>query len=320
MKRKTKVIYAMLPVLLGASLLCALGMGSVKLDIGALLRGEETESVILLSLRLPRVLGAALAGAALAPAGLILQAATGNDLAAPNVVGVNTGAGLGVMMILCLWPGKWALLPLAAFCGALAAAGIVLFLSAGKSRSTVLLAGVAVSAMGNAVISFLSLRFPDALVSYTGFTAGGFSGVRWRELPIPASVIFLALIAGWLLLPRLERLSLGDEAAYGLGIRVKLVRALSLVTASALCASAVSYAGLLGFVGLMVPHILRKLGFGGGRRALFPNFLAGATLTVLADLGGRVLFAPTELPAGILTAAIGAPFFLWLLIRGRDRT
>ena len=324
MKRRNICIDIALPLLLAAAMLCALRYGSAGLTLsmlwGALRGADDTARVILLQLRLPRVLGAALAGACFAGAGQLLQTAAGNDLAAPNVIGVNAGAGLGVMVILALAPGLWYLLPLVSGIGAVAAAMIAAGLSAGRKKSAVVLSGVAVSAVCSAGVSFLSLRFPDAVASYTAFSVGGFSGVRLTELLFPAVTTLLAFAGAFFLAPKLSLFCLGDSGAASLGVRVGRVRTLTLLAASFLCAAAVSFAGLIGFVGLIVPHIVRRLGYAGEGRRLYRCIPAGAVLTVLADLGGRCLFAPTEMPAGILTAVLGAPFFLYLLLRkGGDR-
>ena len=324
MTRRDNIIDLALPVLLAAAMLCALRYGSADLtwkDILAAIGGrDDTARIILLQLRLPRVLGAALAGACFAAAGQLLQTATGNDLAAPNVIGVNAGAGLGVMLILALAPKMWMLLPLAAGIGAVAAAFLAAGISAGRRSSTVVLSGVAVSAICSGGISFLSLRYPDAAVNYTAFSVGGFSALTLGDLPVPAAAAAIAFLGAFLLSPKLSLFCLGDGGAASLGVRVGRIRVLSLLAASFLCAAAVSFAGLIGFVGLIVPHAVRRLGYAGEARRLYRCMPAGAILTVLADLAGRSLFSPTELPAGILTALLGAPFFLYLLLRkGGDR-
>ncbi len=312
-----------LPILLAASMFCALLWGSAPLTLADLWAGltgtDATAGMILLDLRLPRVLGAALAGACFAAAGELLQTATGNDLAAPNVIGVNAGAGLGVMLILSLAPGLWFLLPFAAGIGAVAAAMLSALLAAGRQKSTVVLSGVAVSALCSGAISFLSLLYPDAVPSYTAFSVGGFEGLRLQELWLPALVAVASLTAAFALATKLSLFCLGDGPAASLGVRVGAVRTGALIAASFLCAAAVSFAGLIGFVGLIVPHVIRRLGYAGTGRRIYRCIWAGGVLTVLADLGGRCLFAPTQLPAGILTAALGAPFFLLLLLRKGGR-
>ena len=327
-ERKNRILYLLLAAACLVPAAAGLCFGSVQLrlaDLLGVLRGTaaaETE-IILLQLRLPRVLAAGLAGIGLSAAGVLLQTATGNGLCAPNIVGINAGAGFAVLLVSCLLPGHWAALPGAAFLGAVFTAGIVLavaFAGTGRlSKTTLILAGVAVSALMNAGISALSLRFPDAAAAYGSFSVGGFRGVELRALAIPAAVILSGTALSLLLAPRLELLLLGDEQAGALGVNVPLLRLAAVLLASALSAAVVSYAGLLGFVGLAVPHIARLLAGHSLRRCIPAAVLLGFALVIAADLAGRLLFAPSELPAGIITAVIGAPFFLWLLLRRRYR-
>ena len=315
-------------ILLVVGGLCGLVFGSARLSLSSVIEAflnpsnQSTSSLIVWDLRLPRVLAAVLAGAGLAVAGLLLQSATGNDLCSPNVMGINAGAGLAVMIFLCLLPGAFKWLPLAAFVGALVTTLGVLSLSFVSSshrvNTTILLAGVAVGTLLNAGISFLSQLYPDALVSYTAFSVGGFSGIHEGDIAIPSIVILLGIAAGWVLTPQLNLFCLGDDMARTLGVRVKMLRFVTLLLASALCAAVVSFAGLLGFVGLVVPHMARKL-VGHDLRILVPVCtLLGALLVVVSDLAGRTLAAPAELPAGILMSMIGAPFFLFLLLKRRQ--
>ena len=327
MKRKIIVLVAS-GLLLLLSALLGLTLGSA--DIGffnsilALFGVERVPNavVIVCSLRLPRVLGGIFAGAALATSGLLLQSATGNDLTAPNVIGINSGAGLFVMLTLCFAPTLSVLLPGFAFVGAMLSALLVLGLSrsgrAALSRATVVLAGVAVGALMSAGISFLSLLYPDALASYTAFSVGGLSGVYFEDILIPVLIISVLLTLGYLLSPGLNLLSLGDDMAASMGVRVARLRALAVICAAALASTAVSYVGLIGFVGLIAPHAARRL-VGSDNRILYPlSALLGALLVNLSDLIGRTLFAPTELPCGILISALGAPFFLILLLRRKN--
>ena len=302
-----------------------LGLGSERLSpsalLGALLHPEahRTEAVILWSLRLPRVLAGVLGGIGLAVSGVLLQAVTNNPMASPNIVGVNAGAGFAVMLLSCLWPAAWALRPMAAFIGAFGATMLILALSrrGTPGRSTLILAGLGCNAVLNAGISLLSLLYPDEFTSYRSFSIGGLGSVRMADLAVPAVLILLCAAAAMLLSRRIGLLGLGDTAARSLGVRVGRLRVLCLVLASASAAAVVSYAGLLGFVGLIVPHIARRL-VGGRTQWLLPvSALGGAILLVLSDTLGRVLFAPTEVPVGILMAFMGAPFFLFLLLRRR---
>lgn len=312
-----------LMILLIAFAFLSLRMGSASLNglafWGGLLRrnGFSTESTIIFSIRLPRMIAAVLAGSGLSVSGVLLQSVTGNDLAGPNIIGVNAGAGFSIILLMFFFPSAVYLFPLVSFCGAFFTTLLIVSISAGinRSKSTVVLAGVAVTAILNAGISFLSLLNPDVLVSYSYFSVGGLSGVMTNELVGPALMIFPCILLSIFLSRRIDTLCLGDSIAASLGVNVGRLRILSLMIASACAAAVVSFAGLLGFVGLIVPHMARKL-VGQGMLFLVPvSALLGAILVLAADLLGRTLFSPTELPVGIVMALIGAPFFFWLLIR-----
>jgi len=290
--------------------------GLLRTDPGAV------ESQILWVVRLPHVAACLLAGAALSVSGVLLQTATNNPLAGPNIIGVNAGAGFAMVLGMCFAPMAYRFLPLMAFAGAFICSVLIVFIAnkAGGSRVTIVLAGVAVSTLFSAGISMLKLLYPDLSVSYSYFSVGGVSGVSFDDLLVPAIIILLTVFLAMLFAARLNLLCLGDAIASTLGVQVKLLRTLALLLASASAAAAVSFAGLLGFVGLMVPHIARRLIGGGDVRKLLPiSVLLGAALVVLADLLGRILFAPSEIPAGIITALIGAPFFFVLLLQRRNR-
>lgn len=325
MKRRRILSVAGLVAALLAAFLCGLLFGSVSLDIsrliGAIDKSDRTAAIILWQLRLPRVLAAALAGCGLSVAGTLLQAVTDNDLCAPHIIGVNAGAGFAVMCLLCAFPLAWRLQPLMAFIGAFGATALVLAIScAGRGhhrKTTIILAGVALSALLNAGISALSIQYPDVLSSYAAFSVGGFSGISLTQLQIPAVMIFVCLLASCLIAPKVALFCLGDDGARSMGVSVGRIRFICILLASALCAAVVSFAGLLGFVGLVVPHITKRLFGGSLRNRLICGAGAGAVLVILSDLAGRVVASPGELPAGIFMALLGGPFFIYLLIRGR---
>ena len=309
-----RVILIFLP-LLAVTVLLGLCFGSVSLS--RLLAGEETARLILWQLRLPRVAAGVLAGLGLSTAGVLLQTVTSNDLAGPNIIGVNSGAGLAVIGLLTFAPGAGRLLPLAAFLGAFAAALLIAAVAGrmGASRSGIVLIGIAVTTVFNAAISFLSLLDEGVLAQYNHFTVGSLKGVRLEELILPAVLIFAAFLGSLAIGHSLGTLCLGDAAAAALGVRVKALRLTALALAAACAAAVVSFAGLLGFVGLMVPHISRALVGPRPRKLLIASALVGGVLVVLADLLGRVLAAPSELPVGILLSLVGGPYFLILLVR-----
>lgn len=325
-KNKTALLFAVCIALAAISAVVGLAAGSVSLTLPEILggitgkEGFEMQTTIINYIRFPRVIGSALAGISLAVSGVILQTVTNNALCSANVLGINSGAGLGVMLAICFAPSAIAMYPAAAFAGAAAVTLLVIVLSgkAGASRLAIVLSGIAISSICSAIISFLSLRYPEQLVSYTAFTTGSFAGIQWESLKIPSLIIAVCLAGTFIITPQLELLCLGDTMAMSLGVKVKQTRIICLVIVSALVASVVSYAGILSFVGLIIPHIARKF-VGSSLRRLMPlSAIMGFILVECADIAGRVFFAPTELPAGIITALAGSPFFLYLLIARRS--
>ena len=314
---KLRRIYLILLPLLMLTMAAGLCFGSAPLSLSELVSGAGVSRTILLGIRLPRVLAGLLAGVGLSCAGVLLQTVTANDLASPNIIGINSGAGLAVILMLTLAPKAGAWLPMGAFCGAFGAALVILAAGSrlGSSRSGILLIGIAITTLFNAAISFLSLLDEGILAQYNHFTVGSLRAIRLGDLLVPGILIFVSFCAAMALSGRLSVLSLGDAAASALGVRVKGLRIAAMACAAACAAAVVSFAGLLGFVGLVVPHIARALTGEKPARLLPVAALSGGILVILADLLGRTLFAPSELPVGILMSLIGAPYFLILLIR-----
>lgn len=307
---------------------CALAFGSAKLSIGEVVEGlfrvggDGTNASIIHAVRLPRCLAALLAGVGLATSGALLQSATGNPLAGPNIIGVNAGAGFSMVLIGCLFPLGYRLMPLAAAVGAFGCTALIALLAAkaGGERVTIVLAGVAISTLFSAGISMVRMIFPDISIDYAYFSIGGVSGVSLKQLAIPSVIIFSCVIAAFCVAQRLDLLLLGDDAAAGLGVRTKGLRTFALLLSGASAAAAVSFAGLLGFVGLMSPHIARRLLGSERMRLVLPvSAMIGGALTVTSDLVGRLAFAPSEVPAGVFLAILGVPFFLTLLVGKRGR-
>ena len=319
----TKRSVAALGALLAAALLLSVGCGSQWYTPArlwqALCAADAADPVwrILCFVRLPRTAAAVLAGAALGVAGALIQSVLNNAMASPNVIGVNAGAGLGALLAASLVPGAAALLPGAAFAGALAAALFIWLLAAvaGLSRTTLILAGVTVSSILTACMNTLKLLFPDAAVGSTAFLLGTLSGVTTAQLQRALPWLAAGFVLAALLAADLNVLQLGEDMAAGLGLPVARVRFAALLTAALLAGAAVSFAGLLGFVGLLAPHIARRLVGGDNRRLLPVTALASADLMLLCDVAARVLFAPFELPVGVLLSLVGGPFFLFLLLR-----
>ena len=280
---------------------------------------SDAAKSILVNVRLPRVLAALAAGAALACAGAIIQAVLDNPLASPNVIGVNAGAGLAVLIAASLFPTLAWLPPLAAFAGALITAFAVFGISCGTntSRLAVVLAGIALTSVFSAGMNVILIVNPDAYVGSSTFLVGGLAGVLTGDLLWPGAYIVFGLIAAFVCSGKLNILALGDESAHGLGMNVGRTRLALLALAAVLAGAAVSFAGLLGFAGLIVPHLVRFF-VGHDNRVVLPlSAAAGAAFVAACDLAARVLFAPYEVPVGILMAFLGGPFFIYLILRNR---
>lgn len=278
---------------------------------------DSTTYILVNTVRLPRVVGACLAGMGLAAAGVILQSVMNNSLASPNTIGVNSGAGFAVMLALMFGGSYSSTVPVAAFIGALVTTLVIFGLAymADSSRTTIILAGITVSSFLNAGINTIKLLDTDITVNLTTFMIGSLSGITFDRLLFPAAAIIVALLLSFFLTKSINVLGLGDDIARSLGLNVTSMRLILLVLSSVLSGCVVSYAGLLSFVGLIIPHICRRL-FGNDARFLLPcSALLGACFVLVCDILGRVLFAPFELPAGILMSFIGGPFFLYLLFK-----
>lgn len=297
-------------------------VGSIPLNIPDLLTAGSVSNIVFFSIRLPRVFAALLSGLAFSVSGLLIQRATGNGLSSPNIIGVNSGAGASVLLFLSLAPDMFAILPLAAFLGAIISVSIVFLISSLTKRVSssvsLILSGVAVNALFNAVISTISSLDPETMASYSAFSIGGFSGIYSSMLRVPALLIIISIALSFLLSDRMDVISLGDEIASSMGYRPLGIRILLIAIASLLAASAVTFSGLLGFVGLVTPHAASFLTSGNSRRTLILSSLIGPSLVMLSDLAGRTIISPSELPAGVFMAIIGVPFFIFLLLRRSD--
>ena len=269
--------------------------------------------------RLPRTAGCILAGAALAVSGALTQSVLANPLASPGTIGVNSGAGVAAAICCAVAPTSQALVPIAAFIGAMAATLLVLFIAerTGAAKITLVLAGVAISNVLSAGVDAVVTFAPDALNAYSDFRIGSLENLTLSRLAAPAIVTGVALIAAFSLTNELDVLMLGSETAESLGMRVGKTRIILLAISAALAGAAVSFAGLLGFIGLIAPHIIRRFTGDEARYLLPASALGGAALLLVCDLASRLLFAPYELPVGITLAFIGGPFFIWLLLRQR---
>ncbi len=310
-------------VILVAVFMAGLAFGSVSLPVSDIIKalsgGDKTStaSIVIRSVRLPRVTAGIFAGIGLSVAGVILQGVMNNALASPNTIGVGSGAGFFVMLSMVIFPAKIWLQPVFAFAGALIATLLIFALAyfADTSRMTIILAGVTVSSFLSAGINLLKTLNTDIAININSFLMGSLAGASFSSTRLPEAGIVIAFIAALFMARALNMLGLGEDVARSLGLRVGAVRFLLLVISSVLAGCVVSYAGLLSFAGLIVPHIGRKL-FGNDARILIPcSALLGGSFVMLCDLLGRVLFAPYELPTGIIMAFVGGPFFMYLLLR-----
>ena len=325
MDKSRKSIFFAVTLLFIAAAIMGLCLGVVPLTPSQLIKairegaGSSFEGNIFWYARLPRTAACLLSGAGLAVAGAVIQGVLANKLASPSIIGVNAGAGLAVTICCaCGAISGWAIAG-SAFFGAFIVV-IVIALTAqktGASRTTVVLGGVAVNSFLNAASEAIRTLYPDVGVISADFRVGGFSAVTSARV-FPAGVLIMIGLAVVLTLcNELDLLSLGEEAAQGLGLSVKRMRTVFFLLAAILAGASVSFAGLLGFVGLIVPHIGRRL-VGGESRYLIPFCaLGGASFVTLCDLVGRLLFQPYEISAGILMAFIGGPFFLFLLLNSK---
>lgn len=300
--------------------LLSLRFGSVSLSLDEVLRGlfEQSESLerqIVWNLRLPRVLVGLMVGMALAMAGALLQGVMRNPLADPGIIGVSAGAACAAVVMMLVFPELVEWIPLAAFGGAFVAAVTIYALAynRGVTPLRLILAGVAVNALLGSITSGFMTIFGERVQSVLPWLAGGLSGASWPQVEMIAPYFIVAVILSLFLAKQANVLLLGDEVAKLLGHHVERTRILLLLFSTLLAGIAVSVSGLIGFVGLVIPHIIRMM-VGDDYRFLLPiSGLAGAGLVALSDMVARTAFDPLELPVGILLSVLGAPFFLFLL-------
>ncbi|WP_409228532.1 FecCD family ABC transporter permease [Gudongella sp. SC589] len=321
--KKSAVLWAIFAVFILAIFL-SLGNGAVKISISEISAAMISEEVtanrqIIWNVRFPRTVAAILVGVALSLSGAILQGIMRNPLAGPNIIGVSAGGGFFGLLILILFPQYFFLVPFGAFVGALSATMVIYLLAwkDGVMPSRLILAGVAISSIFGAGNNALMTFYPERVSGVLGFMVGGLSAITWRDVNMVYPFILTGVAAALLLPGKLNILLLGDDVATGLGMRVERTRLFAIGVSSLLAGAAVSVVGMLGFVGLMVPHITRIF-LGSDHRYLIPgSMLMGGTILLLCDTLARVMFAPMEIPVGIIMSSLGAPFFLYLLRKGR---
>ncbi|MGE8225202.1 MAG: FecCD family ABC transporter permease, partial [Stenotrophomonas sp.] len=325
----------LLAVLLGAVLL-SFGTGPLKLPATDVLRAmaaqfgfADPQSIsardmgVVWQLRIPRALLGALVGASLAMAGVALQGLFGNPLADPGIVGVSQGAALGAVAAIVLGAGAFAvwLIPLAAFAGGAGATTLIYLLARpgrGEGTATLLLVGIAIGAGCSAAVGFLTyIASESELQSLVFWQMGSLAQASWSDVAAVTPVFVIGLLALLRLATPLDMLALGERQARHIGLDVARTRLLLVAFSALLVGAAVAFAGSVSFVGLVVPHLVRML-VGPGHRWLLPlSGVVGALLIVVADTAARTLDPPSEIPLGLFSAALGAPFFLWLVLRKR---
>lgn len=322
--KKTKFLKIMAAAMffLVTAVMLSFCMGTAALSLSdlknAVINGSESGVAgrIFWFARLPRTLATVLAGAALAVSGAVIQSVLTNKLASPGIIGVNAGAGLAVTICCAIGAvSGWAIAG-AAFSGALLAVLLVTLTARkiGASRTTVILGGVAINSFLNSASEAITTLVPEAGVQSADFRVGGFSSVAYTRL-IPAGVlIVVGLLVIFTLCNELDVMSLGEDTAQGLGLSVKKMRTIFLGIAALLAGATVSFAGLLGFVGLIVPHLGRRIAGSESRHLLPFCAVFGAGFVTICDLIARTLFAPYEIAVGILMSFIGGPFFIFLLL------
>ncbi len=292
------------------------------IDLGITLDNPYAEAGFW-SIRPPRLLMSLLVGIALAVSGLLMQAVFGNPLAEPGVVGVSSGAALGAASAIVLgltFLGEWTI-PVLAFIGGLITTLIVYTFSRNKGKTevvTLLLAGIAINAFAGAGIAFLSfLGDTQSREQIVFWQLGSLNGSRWIHVAVVVVPIVLGVIISFFLVGKLDLLSLGEKSARHLGVNVERLRLVTIILVAFMVAAAVSFAGIISFVGLVVPHLMRMILGPRHLPLLITSVLGGGLLLMLADLGARTLINMSDLPIGMFTALVGGPFFFYLLYRNR---
>ena len=318
--KKTVTVFTVLATLFVLFSVLSILFGSTTVDLLSMLKGDNDKAYrIIMHIRLPRTIGAILSGCALAVSGVLIQAVLNNPIASPNIIGVNSGAGLAAVLLITAFPTLISYIPVAAFLGALTSCFIIYLFSlkSGADKITIALVGIAVSSILSAGINLVKILFPDSVFDADLFLIGGLSGVTLKKLILPAILIYFAVLISVILSRATDIITLGDETAQTLGINTKVFKFALLVIASVLSGSAVSFAGVIGFVGLLVPHIARKF-VGTKHRLLIPSCaLMGSCLVLICDLFGRLIAAPYEVSVGIILAFLGGPFFIALIFSKR---
>lgn len=318
-KGKITTIIILLILCIFSFFIC-IGLGSVKFSIhdvfkGLFVQDGSIENIIIFKTRLPRIIVGGLVGICLSLSGCILQGVMRNDLASPSSIGVTSGASFVGYLTLVVFKKYSHLLTIGTILGAFLTTMLIYCLAyqRGVSPMKMILAGLAVSTIFGAFISIIRTYWTESIANVQGFLVGGLNGVGWTNFKIIAPYAAVGIIACLFLPNKLNILMLGDETANSLGLNSEAFRFLLIVISSLLAGASIAVAGMIGFVGFMVPHIARLL-VGSDYKYLFPaSILLGFLLIVVCDTIGRIIKPPSELPVGIIMSFIGAPFFLLLL-------
>lgn len=322
LRQTAVVVVAAVVLVVAAALSLTLGAVHVPLhDVLDALTGRAEDGPlreIVVSLRVPRMAEAVVVGAALGVAGVLLQGALGNPLASPDIVGVTGGAGFGAILVLLAFPSAIALLPVGALVFGIAAGALVLGIAwtgaAAGATSRLILAGIAVSALFGAGTTSLMVAYSDRVQSAVLWMAGGLSSDGWADLEVAWPYFAVGFLAAAVLARPLDRLALGDDVAESLGAHPRRIRLAAVVAATLLASAAAALVGLLGFLGLVIPHLVRLAGGTASHRFVTgASALVGAALLLAGDTLARTVLAPVELPVGPFMVVLGVPVFLWLL-------
>lgn len=323
-KKKRIVAFTILFVLMLVFILLGILLGSTYISLvdifKALGDNNDPNNIIITQIRLPRVLGGLFAGIGLAIAGTILQSLMQNDLVSPNTIGISAGAGFTVVVFISLFGNILSFLPLAAFLGAFLTTMIIYLVSvkAGHTRYSIILAGIAIASLFQALMKLIFVFDSNAMVSSNDFMIGSLAGLSMKGI-IPSMILIgISFIISMILSSKLNTMALGDSNASALGLNVRKYRFIFIILASISSSAVIAYAGLIGFVGLMVPHIAKKLIGNNSKYVLLASALLGAILVLGCDLLSRIIFSPYEIPCGILISILGVPFFIYLLLRRKQ--
>ncbi|MEX1219363.1 MAG: iron ABC transporter permease [Solirubrobacterales bacterium] len=321
--RRIAVLISLL-VALVVAIVASLALGAVNIPFGQVLDvllGREapgSATQIVEALRLPRTVEAIVVGAALGVAGALLQGSLGNPLASPDVIGVTGGAGFGAVLIIILYPDSIDLLPVGALAFGLLAAALVFVIGfigpTGGGIGRVILAGIAIASMFAAGTAALMAAYPDRVPSAIFFLVGGLTSTGWETLKQLWPYFTFGFVLSVFMIRPLDRLLLGDDVAASLGSKPRTIRLLSALAAAVLASAAAAVAGLVAFIGLVIPHVVRLAGGTNNHTFVVPvSALGGAVLLVAADTLARTIRAPIEMPVGPFLVVLGVPLFLWLL-------